>query len=426
MNLEAGRPSRGVVAMLFLLAFAIFINYIDRGNLGTAATLVQNELHLSTTQLGFLLTAIFITYVPMQPVVGLLVDRFGGSRVLVAGFLIWSLATVLSGFAAGFAALFAFRLLLGVGESVTFPAVARIVAECVPQRYLGFANGVTQAGLQFGPAFGVFFGGMLIAAHGWRWFFVAFGLCSFIWVAAWLILVKGSTHSPKSDIHAARPSMKLILREPSLWGASIGHFCGNYALYFVLTWIPYYLVHERHWSLQQMAVIAGSTYLLGGCGQVACGSLADALIRRGLSATVVRKTSCGIGAVGLAICMLGCAYSGDVASVVWLILAGGVGSFLGVNTFIIAQSIAGPDGTGRWVGIQNMIGNIAGLIAPSVTGILAERTGNFIVPFTITAIVTLAGGASWIFLVGKIERVDWSARAALSDAAAARAGYESA
>ncbi len=407
----AERPSPAVVATLVVLALSIFINYIDRGNLGTAATLVKSELHLSATQLGLLLTAVFITYVPMQPLVGWLVDRFGGSPVLVVGFAVWSVATAISGYAADFGALFGLRLLLGIGESVTFPAVARIVAEIVPPEYLGFANGITQSGLSFGPAFGVFFGGLLIAAHGWRWFFVVFGICSLLWLPAWLGLsrVVGSARvvRPAQD----RPSMKLILRERSLWGASLAHFCANYSAYFVLTWIPYYLVHERHWSIQQMAAIAGSAFLVAGCAQIASGWLADRFIHAGISATITRKTSCGIGAAGVAICMVGCAYSNNVASAVWLILACAIGPLLGVNTFAIPQTIAGAEGTGRWVGIQNMLGNISGLIAPALTGILVDRTGNFILPFVITAIVSLASGAAWIFLVGRVEPIDWKNRA---------------
>jgi hypothetical protein len=123
-------PAR-LTVIVVLIGLSVFINYIDRGNLSTAATLVKNELHLTRTQLGFLLTAFFITYMPMQPVVGWLVDRFTASRVLVSGFVLWSLATILSGFAGGFAVLFACRLLLGLGESVSFPSMSKILAENV-------------------------------------------------------------------------------------------------------------------------------------------------------------------------------------------------------------------------------------------------------------------------------------------------------
>ena len=208
--------------MVVLIGISVFINYIDRGNLSTAATLVKHELHLTTTQLGFLLTAFFITYMPMQPVVGWLVDKLTASRVLVAGFLLWSLATFLSGFAGGFAMLFACRLLLGIGESVSFPSMSRILCENVTEAQRGLANGIVQSGLAFGPAFGIFFGGMLIAAWGWRPFFVGFRInYSLLWILAWTAISHRHVEHTAAASAADAPPMALILREPSLWGASI-------------------------------------------------------------------------------------------------------------------------------------------------------------------------------------------------------------
>ena len=402
--------SRRTTVMVVLIGISVFINYIDRGNLSTAATLVKHELHLTATQLGFLLTAFFITYMPMQPVVGWLVDKFTASRVLVVGFLLWSLATILSGFAGGFAMLFACRLLLGIGESVSFPSMSRILCENVTEAQRGLANGIVQSGLAFGPAFGIFFGGMLIAAWGWRPFFVGFGLMSLLWVAAWTAISHRHVEHTAGASADDAPPMALILREPSLWGASLAHFCSNFLLYFLLTWIPYYLVHERHWSLSQMASIGGAAFLLMGAGMLACGTIGDRFIRSGLSATLVRKATCGAGAAIAAVSMIGVGYSGNDASAVWLMFAGIGTGFLGINTFVVAQTMAGPVATGRWVGVQNTVANIAGIIAPSLTGILVDRTGSFHVPFAIAAALALGSGLSWTFLVGRITRIDWSSR----------------
>ena len=409
--------SRRTTSIVVLIGISVFINYIDRGNLSTAATLVKHELHLTATQLGFLLTAFFITYMPMQPVVGWLVDKFTASRVLVAGFLLWSLATILSGFAGGFALLFACRLLLGIGESVSFPSMSRILCENVTEAQRGLANGVVQSGLAFGPAFGIFFGGMLIAAWGWRPFFVVFGLISLLWVVAWTAVSHRHVEHTDATRAADAPTMALILREPSLWGASLAHFCSNFLLYFLLTWIPYYLVHERHWSLSQMASIGGASYLLMGAGMLACGGLGDRLIRNGLSATFVRKATCAVGAAIAAISMIGVGYSGNNASAIWLMFAGIGCGFLGINTFVVAQTMAGPVATGRWVGVQNTLANIAGIIAPSLTGILVDRTGGFHVPFAIAAVMALGSGLSWTFLVGQIARIDWGSRLVTSSVA---------
>jgi MFS family permease len=401
---------RHVTAILALLGAAIFINYVDRGNLATAAPLIKTELHISPSQLGFLLTAFFIAYVPMQPVVGWLVERFGASRVLVAGFLVWSFATIVTGLVAGFSALFACRLLLGVGESVSFPAASQLLAENVDEEQRGLANGIMQAGLAFGPAFGVFFGGMLTAMFGWRLFFVGFGAFSLLWAIAWITLAHPHARRTETTFQLDAVPMQLILREPSLWGASIGHFCSNIVLYFNTTWIPYYLVRDRHWSLPQMAMIGGAFYLVSGISVILTGWIADRIIRAGGSPTLVRKLCWGIGGIGLAGCLIGCGYSNNIASAAFLIAEGIFGGAFGLNTYVVAQAMAGPAATGRWVGVQNFLANIAGLIAPSLTGILVEVTGSFRLPFTIIAFVVLAGAAAWIFLTGPLVRIDWSAR----------------
>lgn len=401
---------RQATALLVLLGAAILINYVDRGNLATAATLIKAELRISPAELGFLLTAFFITYVPMQPVIGWLVERYGASRVLLCGFLVWSFATILTGLVSGFAGLFACRLLLGVGESVSFPSTAKLLCENVAEEGRGLANGITQAGLYFGPAFGVFFGGMLTAAFGWRLFFVGFGAVSALWALAWLVFAHHRVRRAEDAHRTDAVPMDLILREPSLWGASIGHFCGNFVLYFNTTWIPYYLVHERHWSLPQMAMIGGAAYLVSGSSAVATGWIADRGIRRGASPTAARKWCWAIGGAGLAVSLIGVGYSDTIASAIWLVAGGLFHGAFSVNTFVVAQTMAGPAAAGRWTGVQNFLANIAGLIAPALTGVLVQITGSFRLPFTIEAMVALLGAAAWVFLTGPLAGIDWVAR----------------
>jgi len=169
-------------------------------------------------------------------------------------------------------------------------------------------------------------------------------------------------------------------------------------------------VHERHWSLSQMASIGGAAFLLMGAGMLACGGIGDRFIRAGYSPTLVRKATCAAGAAIAAISMLGVGYSGNAASAIWLMFGGIGAGFLGVNTFVVAQTMAGPAATGRWVGVQNTLANIAGIIAPALTGILVDRTGSFHVPFDIAAALALCSGLAWVFLVGPIVRINWSAR----------------
>src|SRR5438270_12800678 len=157
-----------LIAVLTLLVIFVFINFIDRGNLSIAAPMLKDELGLSGSQLGVLLSAFFYTYALLQPVSGWLVDRVNVNWVMAGGFFLWSLATALTGIAHVFAALFLIRLMLGVGESVAYPSYSKIIALNFPEEHRGLANSVISAGLVLGPGFGMLMGGMLMARFGWR------------------------------------------------------------------------------------------------------------------------------------------------------------------------------------------------------------------------------------------------------------------
>ena len=127
------RELRAFAPALILLAICALINYVDRGNLSIAAPLLKDELHISVTQLGILLSAFFWTYTAMQFVSGWLVDRFEVNWVMAAGFLVWSLATSATGLVRGFTMLLGMRLMLGVGESVMVPACSKIFSFHLPE-----------------------------------------------------------------------------------------------------------------------------------------------------------------------------------------------------------------------------------------------------------------------------------------------------
>ena len=155
-------------AVVPLIAVVLFINYVDRGNLATAAPLMKDELGLSSTQIGVLLSAFFWSYVPAQILAGWLAERINPYRTLALGLALWSIATALSGVATGFVTLIGLRVLLGLGESAAFPCSSKLLAQHLPSHKLGAANGLIGVGMALGPAIGTFGGGLLIAQIGWR------------------------------------------------------------------------------------------------------------------------------------------------------------------------------------------------------------------------------------------------------------------
>src|SRR5260370_26322650 len=165
---EGSRGSRGINRVIALLALAALINYIDRGNLSIAASLLKDELGLSASQLGILLSSFFWTYSLFQPVSGWLVDRFDAKWVMAIGFFLWSGATAATGSLHAFGALLAARLILGMGESVAYPCYARTLGRHVPGVGRGFANELIAAGVGGVHGLGAFFGRPTSGRHRCR------------------------------------------------------------------------------------------------------------------------------------------------------------------------------------------------------------------------------------------------------------------
>lgn len=404
---DPGRLSGPLRRVLFLLTLSIFINYIDRSNLSLAAPLIKDELGLSPWQLGVLLGSFFWTYDGFQIPSGWLTDRFDVSWVLGLGFLLWSCATAATGAMHGFAALLAARLVLGMGESVAYPSYAKILARDFSVRHRGIGNGAIAAGQLCGPAVGTFVGGILMARFGWRPFFIGLGLISLVWLLPWF---RWSPRVPEpARVNRSGPDshIRAILRQRSLWGACITHFCCNYLIYFLLTWLPYYLVRERHFSMQQMAKIGGVAFLFCAGASVVSGWFSDHWVTDGPSASRVRKSLLVVGLAGAGFWLMLCVLAAPNLAIVLLFAASTFYGICNPHLFAGAQALAGPQAAGQWMGVQNFMGNLAGIVAPPLTGFLVGRTGHFFWPFAVVGAFAFIGSLSWIFVVGPIEPVSW-------------------
>ncbi len=397
--------------VLILLALSAFINFVDRGNLSAAAPLLKTELMLSDLRLGILLAAFFWSYAFFQIAAGWLVDHLDVKWMLAAGFFIWSVATAATGLAGGFALLLAARLVLGVGESVVYPSYSKILARYFPEDQRGLANSIIITGFYAGPAFGLFFGGILMDRYGWRPFFLVLGLLSLVWLLPWLQWMPrdGDEHATADKLHDRHtPGIIEILKLRSAWGTCAALACLDYLSYFFLTWMPTYLVRGRNFSMGQMAAVMGAAYVFCALVAATCGWLSDRWILAGATPTVVRKGFTSVGMAGAAIFLLPCVLAGSRLATVMAVL---VAASLGVcssNVWAITQTLAGPSAAGRWTGIENFVGNLGGAVAPALTGFVLGRTGHYFWAFAITAVVSLLGALSWALWIGRVEPVVWA------------------
>ena len=406
------RSTRAPYALIVLLGAALMINYVDRGTISTAAPLLERQLDLTPSQLGWVLSAFFWAYVPSQPLMGWFTDRLGAARVLATGFALWSVATVLAGVSAGVAALVGARLLMGVGESVTYPSALALLAQRVTDRHRARATSVLQLGGMVGPALGTFLGGMIMVRFGWRAMFISLGLASLVWLIPWSRQLRSAPAAARVLSTAAGPSFVDILRQRGLWGTVLGNFCSNYAFYFVFTSLPLYLVHERGLSLLSMTRLTSGFFLIDSLSVLATGWLLDAWIRRGASANRAYKSALVLSAAGVGACLLASGGAALTGAVVLLLAAALMDGVNAPAVCSLVQHFAGPLASGRWMGVQNAVSNVAGMVAPVVTGYLVEATGHYSAALWLAGVVALLGLVGWLVIVPPVRPVAWGSDAA--------------
>jgi ACS family D-galactonate transporter-like MFS transporter len=403
------RAPRALWCILILMVVSVAINYVDRGILSTAAPLLQVDMAIPPAQLGLLLSSFFWSYALLQIASGWLVDRYEVKWVMATGFFVWSMATAAMGLAGLFGVLLLLRLLLGIGESVAYPCYSKIIAAYFSEEQRGLANGLIDAGTKLGPALGMLTGGMLMARYGWRPVFIVLGLGSLLWLPAWFKWMPRARRSGEG-LPSQGAGFKEILCQPPAWATVAGHFCGNYFWYFLLTWLPYYLVRERGFSMDRMAIVTAVAYCVTALSTTTTGWLADRFIAAGSSPTRVRKFCTAIG-LAFATSVVGVAFvqssAGAMAILMFSCLSYGV---FASSHWAITQTIAGPLAVGKWSGLQNCIANMAGVAAPAVTGIVVKHTGHFLWAFAVSAMVVLTGAVVYAFVLGPVEPIIWCAR----------------
>ena len=400
----AGGARQGMTRWLvLLLGAAVFLNYVDRGAIGIAAPLMTAELRLDPQAFGLVLSAFFWVYAPVQLVVGWLCDRFSVYRLIAGGVLVWAAATLATGFVAGFTSLLVLRVLLGVGETIAFPGASKIISRHVPPQSRGMANAALALGIALGPAAGTLAGGLILASFGWRTIFIVFGLVTLLWLVPWQMTaakVENAKAAPQPDVPVAA-----LLGKWPLWSMSIAHIASNYVFYFLLGWLPLYLVKSRGLSITDMTWLATLGYLAQAVAAFGFGAMSDRWTRGGRDEGVARRWMMILGQLVAGLSVLGIAFAHSRLELGILLCVAGVATgALSLNTYAVAQMFAGPRAAGTWVGIQNAIGNSSGIFGPIVTGIIVKQMG-YTTAFAVTAAVGIFGAIWWIVGVPRIEEV---------------------
>lgn len=400
----SNRRRWGVVGLLFAASLA---NYLDRATLSVALPLIAVSLHLAAASKGLLLSAFFTSYALMQVPVGWCVDRYNIRWMYAGFFALWSLACGLTGLAGSLGVLIAFRILLGIGESIYLPGGTKIVSVAFEPRERGLPCGLFDSGTRLGLAFGAPVVAWLIVWFGWRRMFFLVGFLALFWLIPWLAVFPKRLYD-QGRRSASQPSSESIkdvlrhLRSRDLIGICLGFFCFDYYWYLLVTWLPDYLVTVRHLTILKAGLYASLPYFVWAVSEPLGGWIADRLIGRGWDETRSRKALITI-AFTSGLLLIPAARVHNPHSAILLIAGASLVGLATGNVFAILQSCAPPEEVGVWTGFENFTGNIGGVIAPTATGLLIARTGSYLPGFALAVFVLLTGLLAYWFVVGKLK-----------------------
>ncbi|PYV43465.1 MAG: hypothetical protein DMG06_10700 [Acidobacteria bacterium] len=397
--------------MMALLATAMVICYAHRGTLSVAAPFLLKELNLSASVMGILLSAFYWSYSIMQLPAGWLVDRYGVKRSYSWGFGLWSLASAFTGFAHNLVSLTLFRLILGIGQSVAFPASARAVAQWFPDKERGTVTSTYLTGVRLGQALVGVAGAFFLSKYGLKFFFLLTGILPLLWLLPWnSFLARWEKEPVATPAHTLRstPSQRAtfveslkLLKQRSVLGIFLGFFAYDYAWFVYVTWLPGYLVMERQFSTREMGIYSSVPYVLMSIIIFLSGVASDWLVRQGLSETRVRKAFIIAGlAIGCLIIPAGMVE--DKLKAVWLLTLSLAG--LGIsspNTWTLTQAVCSKSMVGTVSGIQNFGGNLGGIMAPVLTGYIAHTTQSFALALGLTGAILIAGMVCYCCLISR-------------------------
>mgnify|MGYP001161656302 FL=1 len=414
--------------LISLSTLAVFICYIDRINISVAAVEIQDQFGWDNTQLGLVLSSFFIGYIFTQYLGGFLADRYGGKKVLGYGVLFWSLFTILTPAAAhhGFFLLLLTRVLLGLGEGITFPAWHSLYARWVPYQERTRAIAFTNSGISLGSIFAYVVTPIIMIVYGWEWAFYSFGAIGIVWFFFWqknitslpnehpdisqneLILIL--KEAPASEKAPKLPPFKTLIKNRPLWAIIVAQFCANWPLFVFISWLPIYLKDGLGVDYQDETALFITLILIPSIVSVIFvnlgGFLSDNFIKQGYDKLSVRRICTIIGFGGSAISLGIIPLFESIIGVITMLCITNMCAGLGTGGFSVNHADIGPKHTGSIMGISATIATIPGIIGVAISGVLVDLTGSFDSVFYLASAIVLFGGTFYLTFASASNQFD--------------------
>ena len=403
------------IQLIAYSTLAVIICYIDRVNISVAIIPMQEQFGWSDSQVGFIFSSFYIGYMLTMALGGYLSDKFGGKVVLGYGVVLWSIFTILTPLAAhnGFFALFIMRVLMGIGEGVTFPAWQSLYARWIPFKERTRAIAFTNSGISIGTIIGYIGTQMIIISLGWEWAFYIFGIVGLVWFIFWNRNVSSypaehkkisskelqyiSENAPSSEPAKKIPLKDLLLNKPFL-AIVAATFANNWSLFVFLSFLPKFIDNELGIDLESriFVILIIIPSIISVLALNAGGFLADKMIRNGIKVVKVRKIVNSIGFFGSAFCLFLIPLFESISIIIILICITNLFTGAAAGGFGVNHADIGPNSTGTLVGVASTFGMVAGILGNAVSGLVLEITNSWTLIFYIAASLIVMGGLIYL------------------------------
>jgi MFS family permease len=393
--------------VLGLLSLLTVITYLDRVCISVAGPRIQDSLHLSPTQWGWVTGIFSLSYAAFEIPTGLLGDRIGARKVLTRVVLWWSAFTTFTGMAGGYYSMLVTRFLFGAGEAGAFPNISVVIARWFPIHERGRAFGIILAATQLGGALAPLLVVPIQIRYGWRTSFYVFGIVGVAWAALWYAWYRDSP-AQKSGVTAAEIAETqglvsgthhtlpwgLALRSINFWRVPTICFCYIYTNVFFATWFHTYLVKAHGFSEKQL-LLSSLPFFVAACANLAGGLASHLLVKR----IGLKWGRCSIGVLGLGVAcvsMIAVFFAQSPYAALALLCLSYAGiTFQQPIMFAVCLDIGGAY-SGAIVGCMNSASGVAGFVASLAFGYLVGHTGNYNLPFVPMAALLLIGAYTWL------------------------------
>ncbi|SFL48086.1 Sugar phosphate permease [Pelosinus propionicus DSM 13327] len=405
MNAKVGNKRWEII---FLIVLCYVVLYMDRSCMSIAGPVMMKHFNWTATEFGLVSTAFFIGYGCTQILGGWLADRFGGGKIVIIGALWWSVFVFLTPFGSTLGLMLAIRIAMGLGEGVCLPANSSIVAQWIPKKESGFAQGLCLMGVPIGIVLTMPLSVWIMQNWNWQSIFYTFAFIAPIWVLLWQKFGKDKPeqHPAISKVEleyiradqgpqgicsqAACVTARDIFSTRSVWSCAVSYFCANYLLYLFMTWLPTYFALGRHLTMDRTGMYSMFPYLVATFTYPLGGYLADCAAKK-FGDNIGRKLYPVIGMIAAGILLIVGSQAASVGTAVALISASNGFLCLTMGGFYSMPIVFSHRNAGKITGVFATFATIGGVTAPTITGCIIDYFGSYEYALFVGAGVALVG-----------------------------------